>query len=297
MNYKLVYKKFIEYCKYTDIKTRLKNRNIKDERINKKYIYKERHHIIPKSINGSNDDSNLVYLLPEEHIFAHMVRWKAYKDRCDMLAVRFCLNGIKGTKNTQLFEIKMSLNKKLRSGYAWLKQNSAEMRLKHDWQTPEGIKRISESRKGQISVVDAITRESKGCVTKDHPKYISGEWVHHSKGRKLSKEEAEGKACPGEKNGRYSGVTDKEILQFAINVSCEVGRILSHDALVREGEIRGLKIPKFFAKFRFNGRGYKELIRLVEIETKLTYNPYYRSAETRKRISETLKKKGKNDKD
>ncbi|XAO17074.1 homing endonuclease [Escherichia phage FL23] len=35
--------------------------------------YKERHHIIPKCLGGSNDASNLVDLTPEEHYVAHQL--------------------------------------------------------------------------------------------------------------------------------------------------------------------------------------------------------------------------------
>ena len=46
---------------------------ILQERENKKdqNYYQERHHIIPKSCGGSNDDNNLIYLYPQEHLFAH----------------------------------------------------------------------------------------------------------------------------------------------------------------------------------------------------------------------------------
>jgi len=33
----------------------------------------ERHHIVPKCLGGSNDESNLVYLTPEEHFVAHQL--------------------------------------------------------------------------------------------------------------------------------------------------------------------------------------------------------------------------------
>lgn len=40
--------------------------------------YKERHHIIPKSIGGSNDQSNLVDLTAREHFIAHFLLAKIY---------------------------------------------------------------------------------------------------------------------------------------------------------------------------------------------------------------------------
>jgi len=40
--------------------------------------YKERHHIIPKSLGGSNDSSNLVDLTAREHFVAHFLLAKLY---------------------------------------------------------------------------------------------------------------------------------------------------------------------------------------------------------------------------
>jgi len=40
--------------------------------------YKERHHIIPKSLGGSNDSSNLVDLTAREHFIAHFLLAKIY---------------------------------------------------------------------------------------------------------------------------------------------------------------------------------------------------------------------------
>ena len=38
--------------------------------------YTERHHIIPKSLGGSNDDSNMITLTAREHFLAHYCLWK-----------------------------------------------------------------------------------------------------------------------------------------------------------------------------------------------------------------------------
>lgn len=48
---------------------------IKATRKNKKYkyVYMERHHIIPRSWNGSNEKENLIYLLGQEHYYAHKI--------------------------------------------------------------------------------------------------------------------------------------------------------------------------------------------------------------------------------
>lgn len=42
------------------------------------FVYSEKHHIIPKSMGGSNDSDNLVKLLPEEHLIAHLLLAKIH---------------------------------------------------------------------------------------------------------------------------------------------------------------------------------------------------------------------------
>lgn len=41
------------------------------ENIKIKNVYQERHHITPKTLGGSNDSDNLIYLFPQEHYYAH----------------------------------------------------------------------------------------------------------------------------------------------------------------------------------------------------------------------------------
>jgi len=45
------------------------------------FIYLENHHIIPRSLNGSNDKNNLVYLTAKEHYICHILLVKCvYKE-------------------------------------------------------------------------------------------------------------------------------------------------------------------------------------------------------------------------
>lgn len=51
-------------------------------RIAKKLLgYVERHHIIPKSLGGSDDEDNLVWLTAEEHLQVHMLLTKMFDKR------------------------------------------------------------------------------------------------------------------------------------------------------------------------------------------------------------------------
>jgi hypothetical protein len=43
--------------------------------------YVERHHILPKAMGGINDSNNLVKLNARQHFLAHLLLWKAYRNR------------------------------------------------------------------------------------------------------------------------------------------------------------------------------------------------------------------------
>ena len=56
--------------KYYQIIDRAKFRNLS------KNLYTEKHHIIPKSLNGSNDKDNLIILTAKEHFICHLLLTK-----------------------------------------------------------------------------------------------------------------------------------------------------------------------------------------------------------------------------
>jgi len=43
--------------------------------------YTENHHILPKSMGGSNEPSNIIKLSAREHFIAHWMLWKAYQNK------------------------------------------------------------------------------------------------------------------------------------------------------------------------------------------------------------------------
>lgn len=70
MNYKKNYIEYIEYVKK-------QNRKRKDN------VYYERHHILPKTLGGSDEENNLVLLTAREHYLAHYLLCKIYKEEKD----------------------------------------------------------------------------------------------------------------------------------------------------------------------------------------------------------------------
>lgn len=288
MKYNLIHDKFIEYFRNTTPKSRLIIRNKNDKRLNLKYLYVEIHHILPRSLGGTDDFDNLVEVLPEEHIFLHMLRYKIFKTREDMLAVRFCLNGVDNnqTKLGENFQ-NISLNKKVRMGYAWLRTHSYNFRKEIGWQTIEGLQSISESRKDKMPVKCSITGEVIGSVSNNHPNILSGLWVHTSKGRQLSEEEKENKSSPGFKNPNSNKITKNELINFIVEYSIQLNRIPCYKELKRlVKKDYNIIIPSSHNTFRFTKD--KSIYDYAEEKTGLKFNKYYKDPNINKKISKTL---------
>ena len=67
--------------------------------------YTERHHILPKSLGGSDDPSNLVVLTGREHWVAHMLLHKIHRclsTACACHRMTFCKRGF--IKNSRMFQ-------------------------------------------------------------------------------------------------------------------------------------------------------------------------------------------------
>lgn len=62
------------------------------ETILKEDVYCERHHIIPRSIGGEDDESNLVNLLPREHFFAHLLLTKMVTNEQNIIKMNWALH-------------------------------------------------------------------------------------------------------------------------------------------------------------------------------------------------------------
>jgi len=72
-------------------------------------IYVERHHIIPKCLNGTDDVDNIITLTPEEHYVAHQLLVKMYPEHDGLLWAAIQMTG----------PITLRSNNKL---YGWLKR-------------------------------------------------------------------------------------------------------------------------------------------------------------------------------
>lgn len=170
--------------------------------------YMEKHHIILRCLGGTDDKENLVYLPPREHFLVHLLLFKM-------------------NKNTpHKYKYGMSLALFIHQGNNHIRTlNFKYSSRKYEIWHKAGLKCISEYRKGKMPVKDTATGKMIGEAEINHPKVLSGEWVHHSKGLKLSEQrKAEmRKLTKGSKNPNYKEFTDevKEILYDCIKDSLE----------------------------------------------------------------------------
>jgi len=96
----------MDYKKHYDrLINKGKNRTWKME------VYKERHHIIPRCLGGTDNSENLVYLTPEEHYVAHQLLVKMYPNHTGLLFAAMQMTGHSSTRGRS--------NNKI---YGWLRR-------------------------------------------------------------------------------------------------------------------------------------------------------------------------------
>ncbi len=302
--YHKLYNKFMKHCQETTPIDRLRSRNPCDLRLinENKHLYVEVHHILPRAYGGTDSKENLVVLLPEEHVMAHKIRYKAYGTRSDMLAVRFIVNGL-ASKGHIEDVTKFALTKKILNTYAWIKQNSSEFRIKHGWHTESGRKRISRARKGKMYAKDAHTGEPVGVVRIDHPNVTSGMWVHHTKGKKYSeeflKQRRKERPSDGENNANFKHFATDDFLLGVAYDNLDTVVVEQHFSKKRYDSVLKRVVKKTCNKkiswviltnrFGSIDNFVKQLNETYGLEIK--YNPYFRSTYQRKLAGENNRKR------
>lgn len=87
------------------------------ERILSKEIYTEKHHIVPKCMNGTNEKSNLTVLTAREHFLVHYILTRIYPDNSKIWSACFKMGVTSGNQkrfipNSKLYEeIRINWNK------------------------------------------------------------------------------------------------------------------------------------------------------------------------------------------
>ena len=110
----------------------------------------EIHHIIPKSMGGTNDSSNLIALTPRQHYLAHWMLWKAYAGA--MAHAFFMMN-----HDSKYKRIGSKGYDKLRSE---AKINMRDKRIKY-MSNPEARDNLRKHRAKQVIPAEAYIKQAK----------------------------------------------------------------------------------------------------------------------------------------
>ena len=148
---------------YDSIVGRAKSRGLNKKLLN---YYTEKHHIIPKCINGTNDVNNLALLTGREHYLCHWLLIKIHNNKKLFYAYHMLCNGAKSGRMKNKFIPKLSskqyesMKRNLTSFFSNLHKNKIvtdECRLKMrtaklgTHRTDETKAKISASTKGRVN--------------------------------------------------------------------------------------------------------------------------------------------------
>lgn len=193
----------------------------------------ERHHIIPKSLGGSNDNSNLVSLTPREHFVCHLLLTKMtqgsekakmiYAVKCMLRANRFHTRYIPSSRIYESIRTQfIQMRKGLRVSDEAKKKNSESLkRLYATGHSSPGMKGKSHSDETKEKM--RVARQNQ-VVTDETRQKISD----HMKGR-----------YTGENNRMFlPGVAARHkagcIARSAVKVECpHCGRLFSRNTYAR----------------------------------------------------------------
>lgn len=170
--------------------------------------YTEKHHILPKSLDGSNEGFNLIKLNAKEHYIAHLILWKAFGGK--MIAAFWIIS------NINKHNITSKQYEKLKTEHS--KNLSKKMKGKHLSEKTKN--KISKNRKGR-SYIEQFGEENanklKEKMSMSQQKRVkSKNYKNSMKGKKHSEEakkrigESAKITSKGSKNGMYGRKLSKE---------------------------------------------------------------------------------------
>lgn len=272
--YKKLYKEIIDNAKAED-------------RVKSSDNYYEKHHIVPdflfknrkrKGPSGHldgdpNSNDNIVMLTFKEHLMAHYYLYEIYKGTRYEYSAGSAL---------QFFFVKAVGG---HSRQVHLTEVDEEFLKKMEHLRKIGNDSISKARKGTMPVVDAKTRESIGSVSINHPRVLSGEWIHHSKGVPSRIRPENRRSMKGSNNVNFKELTDDRKIRIW---EC-VKRSCVEDYMIVKLFV--LELKKEFTEFKKishmwvlnNYENYQNLINEVNSNCgmNIKYNPYFRSSAQR----------------
>lgn len=176
----------IEYnhrCKYLRLYIRLIKRcqSMTEEELSG---YKEKHHILPKTLGGTNIKTNLVYMPIRYHIMAHIVIIEVYPESDGLRRAILLL--IREGKSTQ--EERSKSFGKFSTRHLARIRTEANQKLRELGRSEEYRKRMSEAQKGKRLTEEHKRHISEGGKGQKRSEETKRNISNALKGRKMSEE-------------------------------------------------------------------------------------------------------------
>jgi hypothetical protein len=200
MDYKKIYDRFID------------SRKLKEAELISSGDYKERHHIIPSYLGGSNKKDNLIYMSGRDHVFAHLLLGAIYGGR-----MWFALDMILGRAKKIS---RVPSREEVRAAVFARKMKSKEMKANPPMSNPEIRTKVSKALKGRPQPDGHVERVA---ATKSTPEWKA---AHDGKKHHLYKHEV---INFSNADGREFKGTRREFIDFSgVSASAVSGMIYGY---------------------------------------------------------------------
>lgn len=172
-------------------------------------MYKEKHHIIPRCLGGSDESTNLIALTPEKHLLAHYILAKLFPDNWGLQFAFYCMANTREVELTDKMMEFYGEKKREAAIVASLRMSKRVGKLNHQY-GKRGILSPNYGRKLTKEQKEEISERFKGVPkTKEHRENLS----KAKKGYRHS-DKAKAKMTDGRRKGLGNSKADHNIYLF-----------------------------------------------------------------------------------
>lgn len=134
--------------------------------------YCEKHHIVPKCLGGTNEESNLVILTAREHFIVHHLLYKIYPNNNKIFFALSAMNMVKRWNNSSVQRYKPKLTSKQ---YEQLRQKRSILISK--WSKGRIVSEKTKKKMSKIHAGKHLSNEAKNKIAESNSKIIhTSEW-------------------------------------------------------------------------------------------------------------------------
>jgi len=199
--------------------------------------YTEKHHILPRSLGGSNAKSNITYLTAREHFICHWLLIKIYKEGeayWKMLNAIRIMRAENAKQNRYSTKITSRVYENLKEAYALLqsqKLKGSNNGMFGKNQSSSAKEKISKANTGRVQPVEEKIKQKQAQVGKKRQPF-SDEWIENMAVKKR-----------GKNNPMYDRTHTSETKQKQREKA--IGRKQSEETIKKKADaIRGTKREK-----------------------------------------------------